>query len=135
MAYSNINKDKVQVELAKRLKKAIIAVILAVITISSWSNINQQIKVLNDAKKRNNEIELKITQLETKNKRMEKQVEIASSSAYLERQVRQVFGIGEPGDIWLQVDLGTAKSDRGDDVVVSEIEANIKQWWNLFFKE
>lgn len=134
MAYSNTNKDKVQVRLKEMLKNTGIMVILLIIIISAWNNIIQQAEILNEAQKRNQETEQKIKILMEENNKMEKQIQSATDSAYIQRKVREYLGIGKSGDVWLEVDLGTTETKTKEDTVVMGEEPVIKQWWNLFTK-
>ena len=134
MAYSNINRDKAQVNMAQRLKTAVIGVVLVVLTVSAWMNIGQQATILNEAKRRNQESQTKINKLEAANKIMKKQTEDATGSAYMEQKVREDLGLGGANDHWLIVDLEKSGTDSPTEIPDSGSEAVIKQWWDLFIK-
>lgn len=134
MAYSNTNKDKVQVKVRNWLKNAGIAVILLIITVSGWSNIGQQAIILHEAKKRNQNTEEKIEQLTEANKILEKQIKVATDSANRQRKIREYLGLGESGDVWLQTDLEMTENSLQEKMTVEVEEPIIQQWWNLFTK-
>jgi len=134
MAYSNINKDKAQVGWRERLKRAVIAVVLVILTVSAWTNIRQQATTLNEARKRNQDNQTKIAALEIMDKNVAKQIEYATGSAYQQQKVREDLGLGESGDSWLEVDLGKVNDVAAGEIPDSGSKAIIRQWWDLFAK-
>jgi hypothetical protein len=134
MAYSNTNKDKVQIEWKKKLKNTGVTVILLIIVISAWTNIIQQMVILHEAESRNKKAEEKISKLMEENQKYEKQVEYATTSAYKQRQVREDLGLGNNGEVWLAADLGTAGTTVEEETAIDGEKPMIVQWWNLFTK-
>jgi len=134
MAYSNINKDKAQVKLREKLKTAVVGIFLGVIAISAWINIIQQAMILNGAKTRNRETAVKITQLSAENQKIEKQIEYATSSAYLGRKAREYLGLGGVNDHWLLVDLGGTSPTMDGVIPESGSKPVIRQWWEMFVR-
>jgi len=134
MAYSNINKDKAQVKPGGKIKRAAIAAVLVILTVSAWINIWQQVITLKEARKRNQEAFDKITQLELEDKKLGKQIEDATGSAYQEQNVREDLGLGGMTDHWLLVDLGNTNLTPAAEIPESGTETTIRQWWNLFVR-
>lgn len=132
MAYSNIKKDKAQIKLKEKLKTGVIGIFLGIVAISAWINIFQQAMILNGAKNRNREAGKMINELSKENQKMEKEIEYATGSAYLQRKAREYLGLGGPNDRWLLVDLESTNTATGREIPESGIKANIMQWWELF---
>jgi ABC-type Fe3+-hydroxamate transport system substrate-binding protein len=132
MAYSNINRDKAQVKLIQKLKIAVITVVLVVFAISAWINIWQQVTTLGEARNRNQEALNKINGLELENKKIEKQIQDATGSAYQQRKIREYLGLGGTNDHWLVVDLGNTDVTAAEEIPESGGKTVIMQWWNLF---
>lgn len=64
-------------------------------------NIGTQIEALLDANKKVAALEEKMAKLSEENNNLERQIEYATSSAFVERQARELFGLGTADDYWL----------------------------------
>lgn len=134
MAYSNINKDKIQANTGKKFKTAILTVILAGITVSSGSNIVQQISTLREATRRNGEMEKNIEIIEKENADLSKKIVMATESGTMNRKIREYLGLGNKDDHWIIADLAPVKNDEKEKIKVVEVKPNIVQWWEVFTK-
>ena len=134
MAYSNINKDKAQVKLTQKLKRTVIVVILVILTVSAWTNIWQQATTLNEARNRNRQALDKINGLESGNKKLIKEIEDATGSAFEQRKVREYLGLGTDRDHWLLTDLGVSQTAAMTGIPDSGTKTVLMQWWGLFAK-
>jgi len=85
----------------KIIKDMIRFLACGIILISVGANINNQLVTLRQAWRKNAELEAKIAQLAEENRVWNKKVEYASSSAYLEGQVRDKLGMGDKDDYWI----------------------------------
>jgi hypothetical protein len=65
---------------------------------------------------------------------MVKQIEYATSSANLERKVREYMGLGGLSDHWLLVDLGGTNPVGPEEIPESGTKINLMQWWELFVR-
>lgn len=68
-------------------------------------NINNQLETLLEARRSNEELDKEIKKISEENWIWEKKIEYATSSAFLEQEVREKLGMGERNDYW--IDLGT----------------------------
>jgi hypothetical protein len=127
MAYSNTNKDNLQHDWKKTVKRAILAIILTLILISSVTSIYQQGTILRDAVNRNKLLEKKTSRLQAENELFKKQIEYATSSANVARRT--------PGDDYRLIlppeDRRAGMKEEVHEVVLKPV---IIQWWELFTK-
>ena len=72
-----------------------------IILVSVGVNIKNQLVTLRQAWRKNADLEAKIIQLTEENRIWGKKVEYATSSAYLEGQVRDKLGMGDKDDYWI----------------------------------
>ena len=102
-----------------------------VLIISTILNIRNQYLTLKDAQKKNNELVMKVENMAKLKQKMIKQIEYATSSAFVDQQQRQLLGLGTENDFWLI--LGEEKKLNYYDEATEEIEIpNYQQWLNLF---
>jgi hypothetical protein len=134
MAYSNINKDKVQVLRGNLIKTAVFVVGLLIVTFSSLMNIYRQMTVLREAKVRNLKLKTALNRTLTDNKVMLRQIGEASGSAYIDRREREYFGLGTSADYWLILPKDGKDLKLNDEIKVVENRPNILKWWDLFIK-
>ena len=132
MAYSNINRDKGQVEKLKMLKNLGIWIVSLIVIYSSLTNIWQQGKTLQDANSRNLNLESELNKVLMQNKILVKQIEYASRSAYTERKSREYLGLGGPNDYWLKMPTDIPEPDLIQEIRVDTEVPMIIKWWNLF---
>jgi hypothetical protein len=85
----------------KIIKDMIRFLACGIILVSVGININNQLTTLRQALRKNKELEVKITQLTEENRVWAEKVKYASSSAYLEGQVRDKLGMGDKDDYWI----------------------------------
>lgn len=102
-----------------------------VLIISTILNIRNQYLTLKDAQKKNNELVMKVENMTKLKQKMIKQIEYATSSAFVDQQQRQLLGLGTENDFWLVV--GEEKKLNYFNETTEEIEVpNYQQWWQLF---
>ncbi len=102
-----------------------------VLIISTILNIRNQYLTLKDAQKKNNELVMKVENMTKLKQKMIKQIEYATSSAFVDQQQRQLLGLGTENDFWLI--LGEEKKLSYHEETTEEIEIpNYLQWWQLF---
>ena len=83
---------------------------------------------------RNQEIELKIEKLKIENSDLSRRAESASTSAILNREIREYLGLGTDKDHWIVANLEPDNNLPENKITVVENKANILQWWDLFTK-
>jgi len=96
--------DKKQVVKKIGLKMAVIEAILMILSITMIINIYSQFCTLKDAERKNLELQIKLQKLEETNNNLAKKLEYATSSAFLDEEARDKFGLGSPGDYWIKTD-------------------------------
>jgi len=115
----------------KRTKKILLFLGVSIVLVATIFNIKNQFITLAGAKKKNAEMEAKIENLTKVRQNLKKQIEYATSSASIERQGRQLLGLGTKNDVWL--DLAPEKKVEFYQDVLEVVETpKIKQWLNLF---
>ena len=82
----------------------IIEAILTVLSVVMIINIYSQFCTLMVARQKNSELQKRKQKLEETNSLLSKKLEYATSSAFLEEEVRDKFGLGKPGDYWIKTD-------------------------------
>lgn len=99
--------------------------------ISTLLNIRNQYLTLKDAEKKNNELKIKVEKMIGLKQKIIKQIEYATSSAFIDQQKKQLLGLGTEKDVWLV--LPEEKKIDYYDEVTEEVEIpNYQQWLQLF---
>lgn len=102
-----------------------------VVCLSAGLNIKNQYSTLKEAENKNQELEIKIEKMGSLKQRIIRQIEYATTSAFRERQVRQLLGMGSENDAWLELSEETKDNFyREVDEVVEP--PKYRQWLNLF---
>ena len=114
-----------------KLKDTALKIIVLIIIVSAGMNVFKQYSTLVDAKRRNNELEIKIFDLMTANRILERKIEYATSSAYIEQQARDKFGLGRENDFWIEATEKEMK-ELYQEAKVEEKVPILKQWIDLF---
>jgi len=98
---------------------------------STFLNIKNQYNTLKLAENKNEELKLTLEKMKILKLKMTKQVEYATSSAFLDQQRKQLFGLGTENDVWL--DLPEERKIAYDNGIVDVTETpKYRQWLNLF---
>lgn len=103
------------------------------ILISAIININNQLSSLIDAYKINKELTKKIVDLEKENRILEQKIAYSTSSAYLNQQARELFGVGTPNDVWLEIPKEEKKEEPRTAVETGKVPI-WKKIWNLIVR-
>jgi cell division protein FtsL len=115
----------------KRAKKIFLLLIASIVLVSTIFNIKNQFFTLKGAKQKNAELEVKIDNLIKNEQKLKKQIEDATSSATIERQAKELLGLGTENDAWLK--LTPEKKTEFYQEVQEVVEVpKIRQWLNLF---
>lgn len=102
------------------------------ILITTTSGFYHQWKALTRANDRNQQLAVEIARLEKENRILERQIAEASEPAFIERKMRDFFGIGSPNDYWLK--LPEMEVQPGEKVVeeAGDNDLNVMRWWKMF---
>ncbi|MDD4026586.1 MAG: septum formation initiator family protein [Candidatus Shapirobacteria bacterium] len=113
------------------MKKFFLILLGLVITGSIISNITTQFGTLKEAKKQNIKIEKEINNLSQKNQILKQKIEYATSSAFIDQQAHEKFGMGRENDVWLKLNKEEnldlfPKTNENKEI------PKIRQWIKLF---
>lgn len=134
MTYNNTVWDKLQLKIWSYLRNIIIGSIAVFYLISGIINIWRQYQTIKSAQAINRRMEIKVTELEKEGSDLKRKLTEATSSAFLERQVRELLGKGDENDYWLLIpkideNIGfTPENNIGVNLTP------IRMWINLFTK-
>ncbi len=133
MTYSNINKAKAQVKGWKLVKKGLLIIVATIVIISAIGNIYSQYQTIKNVKKRNMELLDKVEDINSKNRRLQQQIEYATSSAFKERKTREWLGMGTANDVWIDIPEINSPDLYHNAVEENKVD-NVKKWLLLFTK-
>lgn len=113
------------------MKRFLIIILSIFVSYSILSNIKTQYSTLKEAEKQNLKISHEISQIKIENQILKQKIEYATSSAFIEQEARDKFGLGRENDNWIR---------EGEDKNINLYpKANlttkiptIKEWINLF---
>lgn len=100
---------------------------------SAGVNISRQFSALNEARKKNYEYVEKINYLSEANNKLNERLAYATSSAYLDQQARDKFGLGTTEDAWLDL-KPEAKVNLLPKMNIGDAKPKYQQWFSLFTK-
>ena len=115
----------------KKIKNISFGLIGLVLIISTLLNIRNQYLTLKEAEKKNYELKIKVENMTWLKQKMIKQIEYATSSAYIDQQKRQLLGLGTDKDFWLILPEEKRLNYFSETTERVEIP-NYRQWLNLF---
>ncbi len=108
------------------LKNISITILSLVIIVSSAGNIKKQTETILETKKINSELEEEIEILKEKNRILERKIELATSSGFMEQQARDMLGMGTNEDYWLVL---PPEEKHAQTVSFGKEEITKKNWW------
>jgi hypothetical protein len=132
MTYNNTVWDKLQSKIWSYLRNIIIGGIAVFYLVSGIINTIRQYQTIRSAEEINRRLEIKVAQLEKEGSELKRKLTEATSSAFMERQVRELLGKGKEDEYWLilpDIDEGRGLAGENFD---GEILPPIKMWLNLF---
>lgn len=123
--------NKLLIKKIGNLKNFALNVVILIIAISVGLNVFRQYSTLIDAEKRNKEMTVEINNLKDTNRILERKIEYATSSAYIEQQGRDKFGLGGENDYWI---IATEKKidNLYQEAKIEEKASILGQWISLF---
>ena len=112
--------------------KRFLLIILGLVIIGSIiNNIKTQYGTLKEAKSLNLKTEREIARLTQENQILNQKIEYATSSAFIDQEAHENFGMGRENDVWLKLD-----KEENIDLFpkVNQVEEipKIRQWIKLF---
>lgn len=121
----------------KIIKDIIQVLVCGIIVIFVGININNQLGTLLEARRRNAELDKEIKKFSEENRIWEKKIEYATSSAFLEEEVRDKLGMGGRDDYWVVLPSSGSGTESGEaKPAVAESFGEAKpiwrQWLELF---
>ena len=113
------------------MKKLFLILLGLAITGSIISNIVTQFGTLKEAKRQNLKVEQEITRLKQENQILKQKTEYATSSAFIDQQAHEKFGMGSENDVWLKLPP-EENLDLFPKAKEAEEVPKIRQWIKLF---
>ena len=113
------------------MKRFFLIVLGLIITGSIINNIKTQYSTLKEAKSLNLKTEKEITKLTQENQILEQRIEYATSSAFVDQEAHENFGMGRENDVWLKLNE-EENIDLFPKINQTEEKPKIKQWIELF---
>ena len=114
-----------------KIRKIFIIIAGFTVIISTFLNIKNQYKTLKNAEIKNNELKLKVEKLSYLKQKIIKQIEYATSSAFINQQNKQLLGLGRENDVWLNLPE-EKKTDYFSEILDVTKTPNYQQWLKLF---
>jgi hypothetical protein len=114
-----------------KFKKIFLTIIGFIVIISTLLNVRNQYITLKEAENKNNELKLKVEKMTVLKQKMIKQIEYATSSAFVDQQNRELLSLGTEDDVWLKL----PEEKKVDYFLgINEITEtpNYQLWLNLF---
>ena len=103
-----------------------------VIVISTLINIKNQFETLKVARAKNEELEIKLEQMTILKNKLNKKIEYATTSAFVDSQRKELLGLGTNDDYWLDITEDNTKVEIIRNVYETKQELNIQKWLRLF---
>ena len=113
------------------MKRFFLIVLGLVIIGSIINNIKTQYGTLKEAKNLNLRTESEIAKLAQENQILDQKIEYATSSAFIDQEAHENFGVGRENDVWLKLNE-EEDIDLFPKVNQTEEKPKIKQWIELF---
>jgi hypothetical protein len=116
-----------------KIKNLTLILVSLIVVISASVNVIKQYSTLKQADSKILSMEIRIKDLKDANLRLKNQIEYATSSAYIQQQIRDKFGLGTQNDAWLilpeekKLNLQASLSEE-------ENKDNVFKWIELFTK-
>ena len=132
MTYNNTVWDKIQLKIWSYLRNIIIGGIAIFYMISGIINTTRQYQTIKSAEAINRRLEIRVAELEKEGSELKRKLTEATSSAFKERQVRELLGKGKEDDYWLIMPEISESGGLEAQNYSEEILPPIKMWLNLF---
>ena len=116
----------------KIIKNIFLSCVFIAIIGSSILNIISQLSILSEAKQKNEELTQKNYVLEKENVGLKNKIAYATTSAFLEQQVRDKLGMGKETDYWIRMPEENPNLDLYPQINEVDTKQTAKQWINLF---
>ena len=114
------------------MKKNILLIIIGAVIVSSFLNIKNQFSTLESANLKNDELKLKLEQMNILKNNLIKKIEYATSSAFVDSQRKELLGLGTDNDYWLNITPENTKTEIIREVHETSRETNSEKWIKLF---
>ncbi len=134
MTYNNTVWDKLQLKIWSYLRNIIVGGIAVFYLISGIINTIRQYQTIKSAEGINRRLEIKVTELEKEGGELKRKLTEATSSAFKERQVRELLGKGKEDDYWLIMPEISENGGLETENYSGEILPPIRMWLDLFIK-
>jgi len=113
------------------MKKIFFFILGLIITGSIINNVKTQYNTLKEAKKLNSKTEQEILKLREENYILNQKIEYATSSAFIDQEIRNSLGLGKENDVWLKL-KPEENIELFPEINQTEEISKINQWIRLF---
>jgi hypothetical protein len=103
-----------------------------VIVVSTLINIKNQFETLETAENKNEELKIKLDQMNVLKNNLDKKIEYATTSAFVDSQRKELLGLGTNEDYWIDMPRENTEVEIIRDVYETRQETNIQKWLRLF---
>jgi hypothetical protein len=116
-----------------KIKKIIWVLVSGIVIVSTFVNIKNQFNTLESAKSKNEDLKLKLEQIDILRNNLTKKIEYSTSSAFVNSQRKELLGLGTDNDYWLDIKEDSGKPEEIiRQVYESKSESNPEKWLSLF---
>lgn len=116
----------------EKIKRLFLVIVAGIIALSTFLNVRNQYNTLKLAEMKNEELKIKIEKAKTLKQKMIKQVEYATSSAFLDQQRKELLGLGTENDFWLELPENKGTTQFYSDINETKQTSNWQEWLRLF---
>jgi hypothetical protein len=115
------------------MKKIIWILITIMVVVSTLINIKNQFNTLESAKSKNEDLKLKLEQIDVLRNNLTRKIEYSTSSAFVNSQRKELLGLGTDNDYWLDIKEDSGKPEEIiRQINESKSESNFGKWIELF---
>ncbi len=116
----------------EKIKSFFLIIVAVIIALSTFLNVKNQYNTLKLAEIKNEELKIQIEKAKILKQKMIKQVEYATSSAFLDQQRKELLGLGTENDFWLELPENKGNTQFYSDINETKQVNNWQQWLGLF---
>ncbi len=116
----------------RKIKDYILLFGFILIFLSILFNILSQFRILKNARVENINLVHLVRKVEGENRILERKIEYATSSAYIQQQARDKFGLGSENDHWIEMTEKSGEESFYPTKTIDDNKSNWKMWLELF---
>lgn len=106
--------------------------IIAIVMGITVFNIKNQFETLASARLKNEQLNIKLEQMNILKNNLIKEIEYSTSSAFVDSQRKQLLGLGTDNDYWLDLPEELVEAEIVREVNETKKETNFQKWLKQF---